>query len=282
MCNTQRLSNKVYQFNGFSFYNSLERANYWKDHGHEEIQITLPQSNSMARMHYQTFNGKQVSRRIRAGQAFLVSPHQSHQLEWQHEAELTLFYLHPNFLSATVENSKENSCWEIRDRFSLVQDPLIQEVGVIFRYLRNSGIATETLYIENLANLLAIHLIKNYLNYKFKIPRLDRGLSQKRLKRVLEYIEANLDRKITLADLAGTAGMGKFYFCRSFKSSLHLTPYQYVLQQRVERAKKLLKHSDISICNVALDCGFSSQSHLTKHFRSMLDTSPMNYRKTNK
>ena len=282
MCDTKQLSSKVYQFDGFSFYNSLERANYWQDHGHEEIQITLPQSNAKAWMQCQTSGGRQLSRQIKTGQAFLVSPNQSHRLEWQHEAELTLFYLHPRFFVAAIDDSIESDRWEIGDRSSLVEDTLIQEVGVIFRYLCSLGTAIEKLYIENLANLLAVHLLKHYLNYQLKIPSFERGLSPRKLKYVLEYIEANLDRKITLSDLASIAGVGKFYFCRLFKTSLNLTPYQYVLQQRIERAKKLLQYSNIPICNVALDCGFSSQSHLAKHFRNMVKASPMNYRRSNK
>lgn len=282
MCNTQELNSKIYEFDGFSFYNSLEQPNYWSEHGHAEIQITLPTSDARAWIKYQSSNGKQRTDKIDADRAFIVAPNQPHQFEWSKTAELTLFYLHPGFLANTIGNSIENNHLEISDRFSLVDDPLIREVGSIFRYLCSQGIATEKLYVENLANLLAIHLLKNYLNYNLRISSFDRGLSPKKLDRVLRYIEANLDRKITLSKLAKIAGVGKFYFCRLFKSSLGLTPYQYVIQQRVAKAKKLLACSNIPICDIALDCGFSSQSHLAKHFRSMVRESPMNYRRSSK
>ena len=282
MCDTKQLSQKVYQFDGFGFYNALEQPNYWQNHGHEEIQITLPQTNANAWMKYQSSSGKTRQQQIESGRAFLVSPHQYHQLNWQTPAELTLFYLHPRFFCIAIDDSIENSHFEIGDRFSLVSDTLIQEVGVIFRYLCGEGMAAEKLYLESLANLLAVHLLQNYLNHKLKVRSLERGLSPKKLDSVLHYIEANLDRKITLSTLANIAGVGKFYFCRLFKSSLGLTPYQYVIQQRVVRAKKLLQYSNIPICDIALDCGFSSQSHLAKHFRSMVKESPMNYRKSSK
>lgn len=294
VCDTKKLSNKVYQFDGFSFYSSLEPANYWSVHGHEETQITLPQSRAQAWIKYQSLEGKQYSKKIEPGNAFIVSPNQSHQLDWRNSANLTLFYLHPRFFSNAIDDSIEENNLEIysckttnkldntnsRYGSALVDDLLIKEVGVIFRYLCTSGSIIEKLYAENLANLLAVHLLKNYLNYELKIPSLVRGLSQKKLNRVLEYIETNLDRKITLSDLAGITGVGKFYFCRLFKYSLNLSPYQYVLQQRIKRAKKLLKYSDLPICDIALECGFSSQSHLTKHFRTQVRISPMSYRKT--
>ena len=279
MCNTQKLTNEVYQFDGFSFYNSWEQPNYWLDHGHEEIQITLPQANSQAWIKCQSLSNRQSFKQIEPGQAFLVSQNQSHQLEWRQPAELTLIYLHPSFLASAINDSIENNHLEIRDHFSLINDTLIREVGVIFRHLCNSEIAVERLYIENLANLLAVHLLGKYLNYNLK-PHSYKKLSQQKLKRIYEYIEINLDRKITLSDLAKIAGVGKFYFCRLFKTSVDLTPYQYVLQQRVERAKRLLRHSNLPICDISLECGFSSQSHLTKHFRNMVNSSPMNYRKS--
>ena len=282
MCNTQQLSQKIDRFDGFAFYNAFEQPTHWKDHGHVEIQITLPQSNSRAEIQYQSSTGKTHQQQIGQGQAFLVSQHQSHQLNWQNPAELTLFYLHPHFFSVAIDNSLENHHFEIRDRFSLIDDLLIQEVGVIFRYLYTQDTAADKLYLESLASLLAVHLLKNYLNYELKTPSSERGLSPKKLDLVLQYIEANLDRKITLSKLASIAGVGKFYFCRLFKNSLGFTPYQYVLQQRVAKAKKLLTYSNIPICDVALDCGFSSQSHLAKHFRSMVKASPMNYRRSKK
>ena len=70
MCDPTRLSSEVYQFDGFSFYHSLEPPNYWSDHGHEEIQIALPQPNALAWMQYQSSTGQQFSRKIKSGQAF--------------------------------------------------------------------------------------------------------------------------------------------------------------------------------------------------------------------
>ncbi|MGH8000244.1 MAG: helix-turn-helix domain-containing protein, partial [Brasilonema sp.] len=68
-----------------------------------------------------------------------------------------------------------------------------------------------------------------------------------------------------------------YYFCQLFKQSLGITPYQYVLQLRVERAKQLLKNQKITICDVALACGFANQSHFTKHFRKLTGMTPKAY-----
>ncbi len=280
VCDLENLSSNVYRFDGFSFYSSSEQSNYWLEHGHEEIQIMLPQANAQAWMGCQSSTGKQYTQQIKVGESFLISSNQSHTLDWQQTAELTLFYLHPRFLADAIDDSIEEKHLQVDERFSLVNDTLIREVGVIFRYLCCFGIATERLYIENLASLLAVYLLKNYLNYNLKLPHNPKGLSQSKLNLVLEYIEANLDQKITLSDLATIAGVGKFYFSRLFKSSLNLTPYRYVLQRRIEKAKRLLKYSELPICDISLECGFSNQSHLAKHFRVMVGISAMNYRKS--
>ena len=279
MCNINKLTNKVYQFDGFTFYNSLERPNYWCMHSHEELQITLPQANTKALINCESSISRHRTQQIKVGEAFLISPNLSHTLDWRQEAELTLFYLHPHFFANTVNESIENNHFEINNCFRLLDDSIIREIGFIFRNLCNLGLDGERLYIENLANLLAVHLLKNYLNYNLKVSHNSPGLSIKKFNLIAEYIEANLSEKITLSDLAKVANLGKFYFIHSFKSYANMTPYDYVLQLRVKRAKKLLQSSDIPICDVALECGFGNQSHLAKHFRKKLGITPMNYRK---
>lgn len=282
MCIIKKLSNEVHQFDGFSFCNSLERPNYWQEHAHPEIQIVIPQTNARAWINMRSSATKQPKKRIEPGQSCLVSFNQTHALEWQQTAELTLLYLNPKLFSNAIGESIEESNLVIDERYSLVNDNLIYEIATILGCLSKSDSAyIEKLYIENLANLLAVHLLKNYLNYEIVTVDNLKRLSSKKLKVVCEYVEANLERKITLSELANIAGVGKYYFCRLFKSSTNITPYSYVLHRRIELAKKLLQNSDLPICNIALECGFSNQSHLAKHFRSILGTSPMRYRQSN-
>jgi AraC family transcriptional regulator len=95
---------------------------------------------------------------------------------------------------------------------------------------------------------------------------------------VLNYIDAYLDKNIKLADLAQLLDMSPFHFSRLFKQSIGMTPHQYLSQQRVERAKELLKKTDRLIIDIALECGFSSHSHLSKQFRQITGITPKTYR----
>ncbi|GAB4532017.1 MAG: hypothetical protein Tsb0014_16020 [Pleurocapsa sp.] len=278
MCNISQLNNIIYHFDGFSFYNSLEPSNYWEQHAHQEIQIILPHHNAKAWIQFQSSTGKQYNQHIKVGQSFLLAPHQPHAFDWIQKAELTLFYLHSRFLEQAISESINSNKLELQHNFLLVNDTLIREIGKTFSYLCRHQVVKEKLYIESLANLLAVHLLKNYFDYDLKVYVHKQKLPHQKLKLILDYIEANIDQKINLSDLAQLIGVGKFYFCRLFKDSMGISPYQYILKQRVLRAKKLLKNSDLPICDISLECGFSNQSHLTKHFNSVVGKSPMKYR----
>jgi len=92
------------------------------------------------------------------------------------------------------------------------------------------------------------------------------GLSRERLKRVYDYIEAHLDDRLTLADLAGVACLSPYHFSRSFKQAVGVGPQRYVMHRRVERAKALMRRTDQPLAVIAREVGFADQSHLTSAF----------------
>jgi AraC family transcriptional regulator len=134
------------------------------------------------------------------------------------------------------------------------------------------------LYIESLVNVLSVHLLRKYAVAKPHLPTYEGGLPQHQLRQVLDYINDYLDRDIKLIDLAALLDISQFHFSYLFKQSIGISPYQYLLQQRVERAKQLLKQTELSIMDIALSCGFSSHSHLSKQFRQFTGTTPRMYR----
>jgi AraC family transcriptional regulator len=130
------------------------------------------------------------------------------------------------------------------------------------------------LYIESLVSVLSVHLLRQYAAAKPSLHMYEGGLPQHQLRQVLDYINDHLDGDIKLADLAALLGMSQFHFSYLFKRSMGTTPYQYLLRQRVERAKQLLKQTERSIMDIALECGFSSHSHLSKQFRQLTGITP--------
>ncbi|MEM1369587.1 MAG: helix-turn-helix transcriptional regulator [Cyanobacteria bacterium P01_H01_bin.15] len=88
---------------------------------------------------------------------------------------------------------------------------------------------------------------------------------------------ALLDQRIQLAALAKLSGMSQLHFSHLYKQSWGISPYQYLLQQRIDKAKQLFKQHDRMIADIALECGFNSHSHLSKQFRQSTGVSPKVY-----
>ncbi|WP_276751226.1 AraC family transcriptional regulator [Chlorogloeopsis fritschii] len=168
------------------------------------------------------------------------------------------------------------------DRVELISpapqpDPLIEHIGLTLKTELESDAAGSYLYAESAATLLSVHLLKKYSTLQPNLPEYQDGLPQHYLKQVIDYIHAHLDENIRLAELANLANMSQYYFCRLFKQSMGISPHHYLIQQRVERAKQLLKLQGWTIADIALECGFYNQTHLTKHFRQMTGTTPKAY-----
>ncbi|MBA4045689.1 MAG: hypothetical protein C0510_00095 [Erythrobacter sp.] len=100
-----------------------------------------------------------------------------------------------------------------------------------------------------------------------------------KLKRVTAFIEANLDKRIGLADLAHAAGLSPNHFLRVFKRATGDTPYQYLRARRLQRACELLSRSSLPLAELALDCGFANQAHFTAAFTRQFGVPPGRYRR---
>ncbi|MBD1851707.1 helix-turn-helix domain-containing protein [Leptolyngbya sp. FACHB-711] len=193
-------------------------------------------------------------------------------------------YLHvlmpAQFLQSVAQEAAVNP-----DRLELVtefrvRDPQLEQILLLLKAeLYKGGGGIGRLYAESLANVLAAHLLREYSSDQPRVTQYEGGLGDRKLLQVSEYIHAHLDQDIKLVHLADVASVSQFHFSRLFKQSTGISPHQYLLQQRVERAKQLLKTSQLAIAEVALQCGFNSQSHLGKAFREATGMTPGNYRK---
>jgi AraC family transcriptional regulator len=166
---------------------------------------------------------------------------------------------------------------ELRLEFR-TRDPHLESIGMMLLSELKHENSGGRLYIESLANVLAVHLLRQYATVKPRLEIYEGGLSERQLLQVLEYINEHLNQDIKLTDLAQLLGMSQFHFSHLFKQSIGTAPYQYLLQQRVERAKQLLKQTDQSIMDIAFMCGFNSHSHLSKQFRQLTGMTPTAYR----
>jgi AraC family transcriptional regulator len=133
---------------------------------------------------------------------------------------------------------------------------------------------------ESLANVLAVHLIRNASGPRPPAGRSDGALPPGKLRAVVEYIEEHLDASPTLEQMAAVAHLSAYHFARQFKTATGLPPHQYVIMRRVKRAKRLLQGGGLSLVEVAAGAGFTDQSKFSHHFKRLVGVTPRQFRRS--
>ncbi len=134
------------------------------------------------------------------------------------------------------------------------------------------------LALSTASTLLLTHLVSRYTNVNWRLPAVTGGLAPSVLRNVLGYIDAHLGEPLTLDCLAREAALSEYHFARMFRQSMGLAPHQYVMQRRMAQAEQLVRHSTLSLTEIALACGFNSASHFSNRFKSVKGMTPSQLR----
>jgi AraC family transcriptional regulator len=132
-------------------------------------------------------------------------------------------------------------------------------------------------YGESVAIAMATHLVRKYSRTGPLLRNRTTGLAPFQLRRVTDYIREHLNESVSLEKMASATGLSIFHFARMFKAATGVTPKQFVLRCRLERARELLLTEDRTISEVALEVGFCDQSHLSTHFKRLYGTTPKQF-----
>jgi AraC family transcriptional regulator len=202
---------------------------------------------------------------------------------WKHAGhpEILQVYLRQSVYEAAVNEmyGADASSTLIVPRFAIL-DPFLEQMAIAtataLRERREDG-----LYIESLAQMIAVHLAATHSSRSRRgvHPQVAASLPSWKMRRLMEFIEANLDGDLSLERMAGEVDISPLYLPRAFKTAFGQSPHQYVLSRRIERAKDLLRGTGEPVVEIALACGFSSQSHLSNWFVRVVGVSPAVYRK---
>ncbi|MGB0564062.1 MAG: helix-turn-helix domain-containing protein [Spirulinaceae cyanobacterium] len=211
---------------------------------------------------------------------FIITPAQVPLFaRWEGEEDYLQIRLNAQFLQTVALEtlSKGSDRLELLPTFR-TRDAQVEAIATLLRNAAQPGSSGNALYQDSLANVLAIHLLQHHATTKLQLQIYEGGLPQRQLLRVLDYIDAHLEQNLRLEQLAQLLDLSQFHFSRLFKQSLGLSPHQYLLQQRIERAKQLLEQTDQSILDIALMTGFNSHSQLSRQFRKLAGMTPTAYR----
>ena len=159
-----------------------------------------------------------------------------------------------------------------------VRDPLQGLVCILLSASPDNS-SVQELYSQSLALMLTARLFtENTRSADSNGTRCVPPMPKWRLRRVADYVEANLAKSITLADLAKVGGLTPMYFAAQFRATVGVRPHDYILQMRVEKAQERLVMTADRLVDIALDVGFQTQAHFTTVFKRFVGTPPHQWR----
>ena len=166
---------------------------------------------------------------------------------------------------------------ELRGVAKLV-DPRVGALVATVNAERIAGFPSGRLFLDSLEQALAVALVDGYSVRPRSLRTYRSGLSPARLRRIKEFVQAKFEEELTLIEMAQLVELSPAHFSRMFRKSTGETPHQFVLRNRIERAKEMLRAPEARVLDVAVACGFKTQQHFARIFRRISGASPTEYR----
>ncbi|MBD0269351.1 MAG: AraC family transcriptional regulator [Cyanobacteria bacterium Co-bin8] len=242
------------------------------------IAIGLPDSSGLCATGDRWLDGKRGLERRQAGDLAIIPAGVSHRCSWNSAAQFMVLALEPELPKQVGQDWVNPDRIELIPRFMTAQDPLIQTIISTLKAEVETGGLGGQLLVDSLTTALVVHLLRHYCATRPKLSNYVGGLSAPKLTQIKDYIDAHLQQDLKLIELAAIAQISPAYFARLFKQSEGMTPHQYILKQRVEQAQSLLRHSSLSLAEIAARVGFCDQSHLTRYFKRLTGATPAQFR----
>lgn len=272
------------KFEGFScYYNPLQRprasasaALALPEGNHEQVEILVLFENAVAELVWHSAQGRQ-QKTIAAGQICIIPHRQPHQLTLHEPNLLMVLHITPQLMIESTHETLRTPQWTLMGEYGIEDETILALAKSLRPWFNETG-AIANLYRKTLVKMLAVHLIAKYAQADFKQAGDASTVEDAKLAPILEYIHGNLDQDLKVSALAELAELSQSHFCRVFKKSVGLSPYRYVLSQRIAQAKALLIETALSLADISFQCGFYDQSHFILQFRRFTGITPKTYR----
>lgn len=216
---------------------------------------------------------------IRHGCVSALTRGEPSRWRWSHPIDVSHVYLVHDLVLRTAGEvfDKQISDVGMQDIVG-TEDPLLHNLAAMLEQEISEGGFGGHLYVDAIKTQLCIHFLRKYAKIKFKEYNNYGALTPIQCRRISAYIEEHIENNISLPELAELIGMNVYSFMRKFPAHFNTSPHTYVMNRRIERAKKLLACRNIPLKVVAASSGFSDQSHMTRVFRKILNVTPLGYR----
>lgn len=236
------------------------------------IHTDVPSNTQVEQLtdgHYQSAEMK--------NQEIIIIPAQiAHSARWNREHSYLMLRVADEIFQDYLGDAIAGYCVELFPQF-LLTDLLIYSIAMALKTDSEASELGGQLYVDSLLTTLFAHLLRHYCTSQPTQANQMVSLSKYKLNRVLDFIHTHLDQNLALSELAAIAQVSPNYFAAQFKCATGMPPHQYLILQRIERAKDLLIREKLSIADVATQLGFAHQSHFTKHFKRVMGVTPRQF-----
>lgn len=228
---------------------------------------------------YQHRSGRSWHKTMQAGDIIVAPAGAPRILRHKEETEAVKVMLAPTLVDAIAKTivPERASQIELMDNFGTRDQHIEELVRRLFAELRGNY-PGDRLCAESLATELAVHLIRNYSTVSRTAASSYSMFPRYKLQRVTDYIQDNLREELSLEKIAQTLSMSPYHFAHAFKQAVGLAPHRYVVKCRIDRAKSLLRDTDLSVTEIAHQVGFANQSHFSVAFHKLTGQTPRHYR----
>jgi AraC family transcriptional regulator len=210
-----------------------------------------------------------------AGQMMLCHRHKERWFRTD-EPQILSLAISDEALKAAFDDASPDT--ELRG-MSQLTDPRVGALVSAANAERIAGFPSGRLFLDSIEQALAVTLIAGYAVRPRYLRNYQGGLGPARLRRINELVDAKMEEDLSLGEMAQSLELSPAHFARMFRRSTGETPHEFVMRQRVERAKKMLRESQTRVLDVAIACGFKTQQHFARVFRQMCQISPTEYRR---
>ena len=242
----------------------------------DAIEILIPTEGAAVRIVYRADDGEERKTFLRAPLVALIPDGQACRVQCRRPADTLLLRIEPDFFARHARAALGDATPRLAARYAAL-DPFIREVGNALQAELRSDRPPNAAYLEPLARVLAVHLARHY-GAAASSGVLRTGLLQHKLRRVQAFIDKYITEPIHVEQLAAEVHMSPFHFARMFKQATGQPPHLYVVMQRVERAKSLLRDSELALIDVSAQAGFRTQGHFCGVFRRYTGFTPRTFR----
>lgn len=241
---------------------------------HHLVSVTLTQACVERRL-----DNLYRKERQNVGSVGIIPANIEHWAAWKNPGNFALFSIQPETLVKIAPEWVNPHQIELIPSFAESEpDPLIASVAMAFIQQLKQDPEGSAFYFDHLKNALLAHLLKNYSVFPLQPKEYSGKLSSRQLQLITDYIENRLQQDFGLAELAKLLNLDVHDFYEFFKRTLNMSPLKYVSQQRVAKAKELLKQEDLSLADVAARSGFRYKSRMNQQFHRILGVTAQVYR----